>query len=157
ISWWAMTMADRYFIANFIGFQANGIYAIATKIPAILLTISSVFFLAWKDNAIIAYQTTEKNNYYSRVLRIFIRLMMTTVLCLIMFTKPVLAIAIADEYFIAWKYIPALLTATMFHAFALFWSAGYHGAKKTNVIFTTTIVGAVVNILLNALFIQLFG
>src|SRR5699024_6215660 len=44
-----------------------------------------------------------------------------------------------------------------FNAFSLFWAAGYHGAKKTNVIFVTSIIGAFVNVLFNVIFIQFLG
>src|SRR5699024_12095699 len=60
-----LTMSDRYFITAYLGMEANGIYAVANKIPAILLMMNTVFSLAWKDNAIISFNATDKNTYYS--------------------------------------------------------------------------------------------
>src|SRR5699024_2363535 len=70
-SWWIMTMSDRYFITIYLGMEYNGIYAIANKIPALLLMINSVFFLAWKDSAIIQFSAMDKNDYYSKVFQHF--------------------------------------------------------------------------------------
>src|SRR5699024_9021293 len=64
-SWWIMTMSDRWFISGFLGVASNGIYAIALKIPAILLMINTVFSLAWKDNAIMYVETAEKDDHYT--------------------------------------------------------------------------------------------
>ncbi|MDY0404728.1 oligosaccharide flippase family protein [Virgibacillus sp. 179-BFC.A HS] len=156
-SWWLMTMSDRYFITGFLGLEANGIYALANKIPAILLMVNTVFALAWKDHAILAFQTKEKNAYYTAVFKHFFRLMATAFICIVLFSKPILALAVSDTFYVSWKYVGILLLGTVFHAFALFWAAGYHGAKKTTVILTTSIIGAMINILLNLLFIRPFG
>jgi O-antigen/teichoic acid export membrane protein len=156
-SWWVMTMSDRYFITAYLGMDANGIYAVANKIPAILLMMNTVFLLAWKDSAILTFDSQDKNAYYSTVFQHFFRLMATTVICLTLVTKPVLAILIDVAYYSAWKYIGILLLATLLNACALFWAAGYHGAKKTNTIFITSLIGAVINVLFNLIFIQMIG
>lgn len=156
-SWWMMTMADRWIIAYFLGLAQNGIYAIAIKIPAVLLLLNSVFSLAWKDSAITTFEQREKNAFYTTVFKHYFRFMATTVICLILLAKPIIAIFLGAAYFTAWQYTAPLLIATLFHAFALFWSAGFHGAKETRALLTTTVIGAVVNIALNIAFAPLFG
>lgn len=156
-SWWIMTMSDRYFITIFLGMEANGIYAVANKIPAVLLMVNTVFLLAWKDSAIVTFDAEDKNDYYSKVFRHFFRLMATFVILLTLLTKPVLAIMISEAFFSSWKYIGILLAGTLFNACSLFWAAGYHGAKKTNVILVTSLVGATVNVVFNLIFIPYIG
>lgn len=156
-SWWVMTMADRWMIAIFLGVEYNGIYAVAIKVPAILLMINHVFSLAWKDSAITTYNMEDRNEFYSKVFHHYFRLLATSVICLTLLAKPAIEIFIGEAYSEAWKYSGILLLATFFHALALFWSAGFHGAKQTKAIFTTTVVGAVGNIVLNVVLIPLFG
>ncbi|WP_188454983.1 lipopolysaccharide biosynthesis protein [Virgibacillus oceani] len=157
ISWWIVTMSDRYMITLFLGVEYNGIYAVAIKIPAILIVINTVFSLAWKDSAIVEFDSADKNEYYSKVFKHFFRFMATSVIILILITKPVLEIAIAEEFYSSWKYIGILLLATLFSAFSQFWGAGYHGAKKTNVILVTAVSGAIVNVLFNLVLINYIG
>lgn len=156
-SWWVMTMSDRYFITIYLGMEANGIFAVANKVPAVLLMINTVFFLAWKDSAIIEFNSTYKNTYYSTVFQLFFRLMATSVICLILLAKPVIRLVIAEDFYSSWKYTGLLLLSALFHTLALFWTAGYHGAKKTNVIFTTSIIGAAINVIVNILLIPFIG
>ena len=156
-SWWIMTMSDRYFITAFLGIEYNGIYAVANKIPALLLMINSVFFLAWKDSAILEFETRNKDHYYSKVFQHFFRLMATSVIILTLITKPVLWLVISGDFYESWKYIGILLFAALCNACALFWSAGYHGAKKTKVIFVTSFVGALVNVIVNLILIKSIG
>src|SRR5699024_4224136 len=156
-SWWIMTMSDPYFLTVFFGIASNGIYALANKFPSLLIMINSVFFLAWKDNAIIEFNTKDKNHYYSKVFQYFFRFMATSVIILTLITKPVLWLMISEDFYSSWKYIGILLCATLFNACALFWSAGYHGAKKTKVIFVTSFVGALVNVIVNLILIKYIG
>lgn len=156
-SWWIMTMSDRYMITIYLGIEYNGIYAIASKIPSLLLMVSSVFFLAWKDSAILEFQSKDKDAYYSLVFKHFFRLMASSVICLALLTKPILALLVSNEFYSAWHYIGILLLGTFFHILSLFWSAGFHGAKKTNIIFVTSLVGACLNILINLIFIKKIG
>src|SRR5690625_7415159 len=100
-----MTMSDRYFITVYHGMEANGIYAVANKIPAILLMMNTVFSLAWKDNAIISFDASNKNTYYSDVFRHFFRLMTTAVICLTLLAKPILVLFIVASFYSAWKYV----------------------------------------------------
>lgn len=157
VSWWVMTMSDRYMITLYLGLEYNGIFAVASKIPALLMLISSIFFLAWKDSAITEFNSPDKNEYYSDVFRHFFRLMATSLVCLTLLTKPILALFISDAFYDSWKYICILLLGALFNAFSLFWSAGYHGAKKTNVILVTSLIGAIINILINFIFIPFIG
>lgn len=156
-SWWVMTMADRWIIVGFLGVGMNGIYAIAIKIPAILLMINTIFSLAWKDSAILSYNSVDKNDYYTSIFQMYYRFMATSVICLILLAKPLIALVIDAAYFNAWKYTGILLIAALFHALSLFWSAGFHGAKETKTLLSTTFVGALLNLIINLLFIHFIG
>lgn len=156
-SWWVMTMSDRYFITAYLGMDSNGIYAVANKIPAILLMMNAVFSLAWKDSAILEFKSADKNAYYSKVFMHYFRLMTTSVIVLTLLTKPVLNLVISDAFYPSWKYIGILLLGTLFSGFSQFWGAGYHGAKKTNIIFVTSVIGALVNVIINLILINYIG
>ena len=43
IFWWIMGVSDRYMVKWFLGSDANGIYAVAYKIPTILTILAAVF------------------------------------------------------------------------------------------------------------------
>lgn len=156
-SWWIMTMADRWIIIGFLGLAQNGIYAIAIKIPAIILMVNTVFSLAWKDNVIQSNNEQNKNAHYTRVFKGFFRLLATSVIILILIAKPVIEHSIDSAYHSSWQYTGILLVAMLFHACSLFWSAAFHSAKRTKALLTTTIIGAAVNIALNLILVPFIG
>ena len=47
VFWWIMGVSDRYLVKWFVGSDANGIYAVAYKIPTILTILATVFMDAW--------------------------------------------------------------------------------------------------------------
>ena len=52
VFWWIMGVSDRYLVKWFVGSDANGIYAVAYKIPTILTILATVFMDAWRLSAI---------------------------------------------------------------------------------------------------------
>ncbi|AVR00494.1 hypothetical protein OBCHQ24_16275 [Oceanobacillus iheyensis] len=157
LSWWILTMSDRYVILAFLHLDANGIYAVANKIPALLLMVNTIFFLAWKDSAITSFHSKEKDAYYSIVFKHYVRLMITTAILIILVAKPAMEIVIADTFGESWKYVGIMLIGALFSSLSQFWGAGFHGAKKTNSLFLTSLMGALLNILLNLALVPFIG
>lgn len=157
ISWWVMNVSDRYIIAYYLGSDANGIYAVANKIPSLIVMLSSAFFLAWKDNVVKEYASEDKEIYYSKIFKYYFRLMVCGVICLISSSQVIMMILVSESFAIAWKYTGFLLVGTLFNTFSQFWGAGYQASKKTKSILITSIWGAVINILINLVLVKYIG
>ena len=52
IFWWVNNMASRYMIAYFMGEEYNGLFAVAYKIPTIIVLMSNIFMDAWQMSAV---------------------------------------------------------------------------------------------------------
>ena len=52
LAWWMNSSLDRYFITYYRGVEDNGLYAVAAKIPTILIVVSQIFNQAWNISAI---------------------------------------------------------------------------------------------------------
>lgn len=157
ISWWVMNASDRYLINIFLGLSANGIYAVANKFPSIIVMISSVFQLAWRDNAILNFKNKDRDKYYTVIFKQYFRLMTTSCMIFISVTPIIMQFIIASNFYIAWKYTGLLYVAAIFSAFASFWGAAYHGSKNTDIILKTTLIGAAINFLVNIVLIKFIG
>ena len=152
-----MNASDRYLILWFLGEEYNGIYAVANKIPTLVVTLSSIFFMAWKDNMIRNAGDKEETNYSSRVFSIYSKFMICGVMLLVSASRVIMDILVSKSYNGAWKYALILLIATLFNVFAQFWGTGYHASKQTKSILNTTIIGAGVNVIFNFMFIRILG
>ncbi|WP_270333583.1 lipopolysaccharide biosynthesis protein [Ligilactobacillus acidipiscis] len=157
ISWWASNDINRYFILLFIGSAGNGIFAVSSKIPSILNLLNSIFFQSWQLSAIEQYDDKENRNFYTVIFRAYSQFLFLATLILICLTKVFMTILVSPNFFIAWKYTPFLLVTVLYQCFSGLIGQIYVAAKKTKNIFSTTIIGMVVNVILTAILLPLIG
>ncbi|PEJ59486.1 polysaccharide biosynthesis protein [Bacillus sp. AFS002410] len=155
--WWVMNASDRYMITYFVGISANGLYAVANKIPSLLNVINSIFFQAWQMSAIEEADSNNKSIFYSKVFNIISSLMFISTSILIVLLKFIMKIFVAEQFYESWKYSPFLFLGVVFSCFSAFLGTNYIAAKDTKGVFKTSIVGAFINLILNVLLIPLIG
>ncbi|WP_026572831.1 lipopolysaccharide biosynthesis protein [Bacillus sp. UNC438CL73TsuS30] len=157
LMWWIMSLSDRYVITFFLGLSANGLYALANKIPNILSIVSSIFFQAWQLSAIEESKSKEKSRFYTNVFNAFSITMLLSTSLILAHLKFIIELFVADNYYVAWKYVPFLLLGVVFSSFSGFLGTNYIAAKKTSGVFKTSVIGALINILANIILIPKIG
>ena len=158
LSWWVMSVSDRYIVRVFLGNSFNGIYAIATKFPSVLQTFFVLFNNAWTDMALANLQSREENSKY--VSSLFEKMYMfsfSAILCLIPTTKVVTQVILSPDYKIGSIYIGFLYMGAIFQGFSSFVSVGYLQSKRTARAATSSLAGAVVNLLVDFVLIKAVG
>lgn len=155
IFWWITSVSDRYMITAFLGSDANGIYAVAAKIPTLLTLMATIFLEAWQFSAIAesAGERKEHIRFYSKIWKIFMSAMFLAGGVVIALSQWEIRVLSADEYYSAWQYIPLLSEAMIFSSFVTFAGSIYVVEKKSLLSFGTSMAGAAVNILLNLILI----
>lgn len=109
IMWWLISASNRYFILGFLTASANGIYAVANKVPAILSLITSIFTQSWQLSAIEEYESEYKSEFYSKVFSYYSSLLFLGTSSILVVLKLFMASFIAPEYYEAWQSVPFLL------------------------------------------------
>lgn len=155
--WWIMNASDRYMIAFFAGTAATGIYSVANKLPHIMSVFENVFYQAWQTTAIGALEDNDRDQFYSQVLTNYIIVLSIGTLGLLTFVKPLIEILFAEAYWSAWICLPALILGVIFHAASGNLGSLYTVFKRTKGAFSTTLAGALTNIILNLIFIPWIG
>lgn len=156
-AWWINSSADRYFILAFVGASANGIYAVASKIPTLLNIVSQIFFQSWQMSAVEEFNSKDASDFYSKTFNYFAAFQFIGVAGLILILKPLMKFMVSPSYYIAWIYIPFLLLAVMYSSLSGFLGTTYTAAKKTAGVFLTTIIGAISNTVLGLIFVPWLG
>lgn len=155
VFWWITSVSDRYMVNGLISEAANGIYAVAYKIPTVLTIISSVFMQAWQFSAVVEAGGDEKEHtdFFGDVWRSFQAVMFLAGSFIIALAKPAIALLSTAEYFSAWEYVPVLALSMVFTALTNFLGTVYVVKKQSIISFLTAMTGAVINIALNFLLI----
>lgn len=157
IAWWINASADKYMILGIVGVGANGLYAVAHKIPSIFTTFSKFFSQAWRISAISSFDDSDRQTYYTKVYKMYSLICLYICIVLVFAAQLIAAILFKAEYYQAWTFVPPLMIAALFEAYAGFLASIYAAAKKTKFLSISTSIGAVVNIALNFFLIQLLG
>lgn len=87
--WWVMNASDRYMIAMYLGTTANGIYAVANKMPSLISVFENIFYQAWQTSSINALEDKSRDKFYSNVFKNYFSVLVLGVLVLLLVLKPV--------------------------------------------------------------------
>ncbi len=157
VFWWITSVSDRYMVAYFVSDAENGLYSVAYKIPTLLTYVVTIFNDAWKLSAVSDADGEERTKFYSKVFRYYIAVMFMGGVALVVSAQLSSAILFDESYHAAWIYIPILSAATVFTSLDTFMGSAYFTVKKTSMSLWTSLVGAILNIMLNALLIPKYG
>ena len=144
VFWWIMGVSDRYLVKWFVESDANGIYAVAYKIPTILTILATVFMDAWQLSAIAeSGDRRAQARFYARVWDAFFSLL--------------IRLLAAESYYDAWRYIPILTLSMIAAAFSNFMGSVYVVTKKSTASLWISLAGAAANIALDLFLIPRIG
>ncbi len=155
--WWVTNASDRYFIAYIWGADENGLYAAAYRIPTVVSIMATIFTEAWQLSAVTDGQGPGRNEFFSRVFSAVSGLSFVVAAFLLFSCQWIMKLLVAPDYYIAWQYVPILVLSAVFSSFVVFLNSVYMVEKKSVLALITICVGAVLNLVLNALFIPLWG
>lgn len=155
--WWIMNASDRYMIAIYLGTTANGIYAVANKMPSLISVFENIFYQAWQTSSISALEDKDRDEFYSNVFKKYFSVLTLGVLALLLVLKPITIWLFAHEYECAWMSTAILVVAVMFHALSGNLGTLYGTFKSTKGALFTSIIGASINIILNMICIPHWG
>lgn len=157
LAWWLNSTSDRAFILLFVGASANGIYAMASKIPNILSTLMTIFLQSWQISVVEEYKNDEGKKFITNVFQVFLTAIFIIALGILMFLKPIFHILVSRSYYIGWKVAPFLLLSIIYSNIASFLGTIYTATKQTVPIMYTTVIGAIINVIFSVILIPLMG
>ena len=154
---WIINISDRYLIALLVGNAATGIYAVANKIPTILLTVANTFSSAWQLSALAERPEAEKERFFSNVFTVYSAIAFVVASGVILTAQISTRLLAAPDYYEAWRYVPVLTLATTFACLGSFLSSIYMVELRSTATLVTTLLGAVCNLAGNFFLIQWWG
>lgn len=157
--WWVNTLSDKYVITYLLenGKFVNGLYSAAHKLPTFVTMIAGVVMQAWNISAITEDDAKDKKLFYKNVFGSFSAIIFMGASFIIVMTKIITKILVADSYYESWQFVPILMLATVFTCFSSFLASIYMVAKKNKVSMLTIFAGAVLNIILNLIMVPIYG
>ena len=155
--WWVTDMSDRYMVTWIISEAANGLYAIAYKIPNLLILVCGIFMDAWQMSILTEKSKLEQQKFFTHVFSMYQAVIFVGASLLIVCAKLVTRILVADSFYPSWEYMPTLVIATALSCFVTFLGTIYIVEKKSKSSLLTTVIGTVFNLICNGILIPIMG
>lgn len=157
LSWTIINLSDRLIITAMLGTASNGIYAVSNKFPTIINTVYNYFAIAWKESAAKALHENDSSKYYNKIYVALKNIVYSATVGLVAVIPFVFNILINGEYQEAYLYIPILVFSVYFSNIASFYGGIFSAYKKTKIIGATTLVSAIINLVVDIILIKFMG
>lgn len=157
ISWWIVSASDRTIISAVIGVAQNGIYSAANKFSGIFSTLYSVFNLTWTESASININSEDRDEFFSKIFDFIVRFFGSLCLGTIAIMPFVFEILVNEKFAESYYQIPILILGSVFNILVSFLGSVYVAKKLTKEIAKTSIIAAIINIVVNIALINQIG
>jgi O-antigen/teichoic acid export membrane protein len=152
----AQNYIDRFMINGVLGLESVGLYGFAFKVASSLTLISMSFQLSLTP---LIYQSHKEEGaplQIARSLNLYLFLMFAATIGLCMFLPEMFYLFIGTSFYASAYIIPLLCFSVILASLCIF-TPGVFVTNKTGWFAFVNIIGMVINILLNLIFIKYFG
>lgn len=157
LSWWINNSLDRLFVTGMCGIDANGLLAVAYKIPSILAMFQTIFNQAWAMSAVQEFDPEDRRGFLGKTYTYYGSAMIMVCGMILLCNIPLARLLYAKDFFQAWKYTGMLVLAHLFGAMSICISGVFNAVKDSKSLAFSTMLGAIVNTILNAVLIYFIG
>lgn len=158
LSWWVIQSSDKLMLESMVSATALGIYTVASRIPSLITVFISIFQQAWGISSIKEMDSSNDKSFYNNVFRGYTFLAYLGGIGLCTIIKPFMDIYVrSDSYGEVWRYVPLLIASAVFSAIAGYCGSMYGALKKSVNNMMTTLIAAIVNLIVNYVAILLVG
>lgn len=158
-AYWFLSNYNKVVISNELSSVDNGLYAVSNKFSNIIQLFTQCFQMAWQELTFSKAGSTreEMNEFYTVAVNEYIKFLSLGTIVLIPIIKIIFPIMIDSSYDKAINIVPFSLIATLFSCISSFLGSIINTLKINKYIFTTTVFGTIVNIVLINILIKPIG
>jgi O-antigen/teichoic acid export membrane protein len=155
INWWIINVSDRTIITMMIGASSNGIYSVANKFSAVIITLFNMVNLSWTES--VSIHIDDNDGFISDIFNYIFKFFASLGLLILSILPFAFYLLIDSDYKDAYIYIPMLLVGSMFNIILGLLSGIYIAKKRTKEIAKSSFYASILNIIINIIFIKKIG
>lgn len=156
LSWIIISLSDRLMLTWITGSDQNGIYSVANRFPNIIYTCYGFFSTAWKESAARIVKEENKAQYYNNIYKDMKNFLKAITIGLIAVMPFTFSLFIKENYSAAYSYIPILAVGIYYANMSNFYGGIFAAFKNTKIMGSTTVIGAILNVGINIVFMKLY-
>ena len=157
LSWWLVSVSGRYVVLWGSGLAAAGLFTAASKMPSLINIVASVFQQAWQYSTAREIDSPDRGAFFGSVLRGYSLATLSTAGLVIALNRPISRVMLQAEFAEGWRYVPLLMLVASFGVISIFFESFYQALKNSGVLMVSTMLGAVVNVVLAVVLVPFMG
>ena len=157
LAWWLCNMPERYFILWFCGESAAGIFAAASKLPAIVTIATNTFQQAWQLSSSRETGSGDAPVFYSNVYRLYSAFALAACSLAIGASPWLTELLLKGDFERALPYLPLLMVSALLNCYLAYFGTLYIAYKDTRRLVHSSAAGALSNVLICWGLIPAFG
>lgn len=157
ISWWAQSSISRYIMLAWLGVSSVGIYSATLRLPSILTVICDIFAQAWLLSALKDYGSEESKKYIKAMHKKYFSILIVLTAIIIFLSHILAEVLLSGEFVSYWWVTPYLFISVFLGALAGFLGSIFSSERKNVMQFVSTLVGALVSVIITFLFLRQYG
>lgn len=157
ISWWIFNASDRVIVSGILGVAQNGILSAAHKFSNVFITLYNIFNLSWTEMVSLHINDSDAKEFLNRMTNMMLRFFTAMSVGIIACMPFVYPIMINEKFSDGYNLVPIMMLGCIFNVLVGLISTIYVAKKNTKAIANTSIVSAVINIVVNLCLIKFIG
>ena len=157
LSWWLVSVSGRYVVLWGSGVVAAGLFTAASKMPALVNIVASVFQQAWQYSTAREIDSPDRGAFFGVVMRGYSLATLTVAGLVIALNRPISRVMLQAEFAEGWRYVPLLMLVASFGVISIFFESFYQALKNSGVLMASTALGAGVNVVLGVALVPFMG
>ena len=157
IMWWIVDAINRPLMEQYVGLEGIGLYAIASKFPGLLSLINAGFITSWQISVLDEFGKEGYSAFYNKIFRIVVLLLSSVLIIITLGSKLFIELFSTPQYYAAWKFIPYLTFGVLLSNVAGFVGCNFSATRESKYYFYSSVWAAVCALILNILFIPIYG
>jgi O-antigen/teichoic acid export membrane protein len=158
LAYWILTGYNRIALTNDLGTYANGLYTVAGKFSIIITMVANCVQMAWQELTSAKTGTAnELGMFFSKAVQLYIKMLVCGCLFLIPAIWIVYPILIDAQYSAARTLVSLYVVGTALSILSSFLGSIFGTLLNTRVLFWSSAIGAIVNLLMIHWLMDCFG
>lgn len=157
ISWWVFNASNRVITSTFLGVAENGVLAASLKFSSVFITFYNIFNMSWTESISISINDDDIDGYFNKMFNVMLRLFTALGIGIIVCMPFVFPIMINEKYSSGYGLVPLSILGSLFNVVVGLISVIYVAKKNTKAIANTSIISAILNIIVNIVLIKFAG
>lgn len=157
ISWWIFNVSDRVVVSAILGVAQNGILSAASKFSTVYIVFFNIFHISWTESVSVNINDKDIKDFFNKTFNVALRFFVSVGFMIIACMPFVYPFILNERYSRGYVLVPMMILASLLNVVVGLISAIYVAKKNTKAIANTSIISAVLNIIIHLALIHRVG